>query len=326
MTGNIDGVIFGGSGFIGSHLYEYLVNKLNKHIINADLRKSSKVDTQFCDVRQDIDIKGTYHDRSIIYNLAAIHKTPGHVDREYYETNIQGAENVCQFAHDNKINTIVFTSSIAPYGASEDVKTEESLPMPNTPYGISKLVAEQIHRVWQAEESNKRKLIILRPGVVFGKSEGGNFTRLYQSLKKHMFFYPGRKDTLKASVYVKDLVRIMTKMAVNEPPGVRIYNLCYPEPHTIKDIVYILSKVTGVSKKIPLIPSLLLKIIATFLYNIARLFRLKIMDIHPERVKKLMISTNISGGKLHSSPYKLGYSLEDAIRDWYEDNNNTELI
>ena len=31
------------------------------------------------------------------------------------------------------------------------------------------------------EEPNNRKLIILRPGVVFGKNENGNFTRLYQA-------------------------------------------------------------------------------------------------------------------------------------------------
>jgi hypothetical protein len=47
--------------------------------------------------------------------------------------------------------------------------------------------------------------------------------------------------------------------------------------------------------------------------------------IHPDRVKKLMISTNINGQKLLDHGYKLNYSLEDAIADWYNDCNCTDL-
>ena len=39
---------------------------------------------------------------------------------------------------------------------------------------------------WQNENS-KRELTILRPGVVFGKGEHGNFTRLYKGIKKRYF-------------------------------------------------------------------------------------------------------------------------------------------
>ena len=48
--------------------------------------------------------------------------------------------------------------------------------------------------------------------------------------------------------------------------------------------------------------------------------------IHPDRVKKLMISTNICGLKLFESGYKFRYGLEKGIRDWYEDNQNSCLI
>ena len=39
---------------------------------------------------------------------------------------------------------MIFTSSIAPYGPSEELKTESSLPVPQTPYGASKLEAESV--------------------------------------------------------------------------------------------------------------------------------------------------------------------------------------
>ena len=69
------------------------------------------------------------------------------------------------FAEQYGIKKIVFTSSIAPYGADEALKEETTLPTPNTPYGISKLVAEKIHEKW-AEKDPKREQTILRPGVV----------------------------------------------------------------------------------------------------------------------------------------------------------------
>lgn len=41
-------------------------------------------------------------------------------------------------------------------------------------------------------------------------SEGnGNFTRLYWAIRGHKFAYPGRKDTIKVCIYVKELVRFM---------------------------------------------------------------------------------------------------------------------
>ena len=46
------------------------------------------------------------------------------------------------------------------------------------------------------------------------------------------------------------------------------------------------------------------------------------LGIHPDRVKKLMISTNISGAKLASTSFKMHYGLEGGIRDWFADNGN----
>lgn len=68
-----------------------------------------------------------------------------------------------------------------------------TLPTPNTAYGISKLVAEKIHEKWQNGNATHRQLTIVRPGVVFGKGENGNFTRLYWAICGHKFAYPGKK-------------------------------------------------------------------------------------------------------------------------------------
>ncbi len=45
----------------------------------------------------------------------------------------------------------------------------------------------------------------------------------------------------------------------------------------------------------------------------------KKVGIHPDRVKKLMVSTNICGKKLELSDYKFHYTLEKSFRDWFND-------
>ena len=160
------------------------------------------------DIRKPIEnLPFTPTEDDVIFNFAAVHRTPGHEDHEYFETNIRGAENVVAFAEKWNIKKIVFISSIAPYGAAEQLKKETTLPTPNTAYGISKLVAEKIHEKWQNGDAEHRQLTIVCPGVVFGKGENGNFTRLYWAIRGHKFAYPGRKDTIKACIYVKELVR-----------------------------------------------------------------------------------------------------------------------
>lgn len=319
-------VIFGGCGFIGSHVVDLLREKYpDAKIYIADLladaaQSDGVISYQRVDVRSPIELQGDFGANTLVFNFAAIHRTPGHPDYAYFETNIRGAENVCDFARKHGIENIVFTSSIAPYGAAEELKTEETLPTPNTPYGISKLVAEKIHREWAAENASRR-LSIVRPGIVFGKGENGNMTRLYKALKKRKFAYAGRKDTIKACIYVKDLVRVMLAMGEAEGEKTKLYNCCYYPSFTIEQIANTMLKATGMRRRIPFIPRKPMMAAAT----LCGLFGGLGLGICPARVRKLMVSTNIDGQKL-AKDYPLFYSLEDAFRDWFKDCGEEELV
>lgn len=318
--------IFGGSGFIGTNLINLLYEKFPGYgIFNLDIIENNhngKSRFVYCDVRNKIEIDDiTVTENDVVFNFAAVHTSPGHPDFEYFETNIKGAENVTRFADQFNIKKIIFTSSIAPYGASEDLKTEETLPTPNTPYGISKFVAEKIHMTWQNKIEKERQLTILRPGVVFGKGENGNFTRLYWGIKGRKFLYPGRKDTVKACIYVKEVVNFMLFRLDENKTDCEIYNCAYFPAFTIEEIAETMMKVTGTKRFIPKIPASILKSAAVIVGNVGG----KKLGIHPDRVKKLMISTNISGEKLAKSPYIFKYTFEEALNDWYEDNDKKFL-
>lgn len=333
-------IITGGTGFIGTHLANFIAeihpeaNIYNLDIVEPGnplptvknykpaLKEGERHKAKFvrCDVRKPIEVPFKVTPEDVIFNFAAVHRTPGHPDHEYFETNIRGAENVCAFAEKHGIKKIVFTSSIAPYGAAEELKEETTLPTPNTPYGISKLVAEKIHQTWQSGDKENRLLTIVRPGVVFGKGENGNFSRLYWGIKKHTFAYPGRKDTIKACIYVKELVRfIMWNVEDRKTPS-DIYNCTFEPAYTIEEIVQTIKRVTGLKQVVPYIPNTLIMPAA----YCAKLLGSP-MGICPARVKKLQISTNICGKKLAQSGYTFKFTFEEAITDWYKDNNNEYL-
>ena len=317
--------ITGGSGFIGTHLTNLLKERFpHCHIYNLDIVENSqegKVTYIYCDVRKPIHLEEvTVTEDDVIFNFAAVHRTPGHSDHEYFETNILGAENVTAFAEKYGIRRIVFTSSIAPYGAAENLKEEITVPTPNTPYGISKLVAEKIHTIWQAKNSSERQLTIVRPGVVFGKGENGNFTRLYWGLRGRKFMYPGRKDTVKACIYVKELVCFMLYRLEHHEQGVELYNCTFEPAYTIEQIVATMNKVTGLNRTAPLIPAWILMPAAAVIGCLGAP-----MGICPARVRKLMVSTNICGKKLADSGYHFHYTFEEAIADWFKHNDNQYL-
>lgn len=314
--------IFGGSGFIGTHLVDILKEQYpQSNVFNLDIVQNDhagKSSYVYCDIRERILLDVVFSSEDVIFNLGAVHKTPGYPDREYFQTNITGAENINAFAEEHNIRKIIFVSSISPYGASEEMKDETTLPQPNTAYGVSKLVAEKIHAVWQAKGLHERQLTILRPGVVFGKGEGGNFTRLYWGIRRGRFFYPGRKDTIKASIYVKELVRFFIYCLQRQQAGVELYNCTYEPAYTIEQICQAMMKTTGIKRKLIKIPAGLLIGVASVVAIVGG----RAVGIHPARVRKLMTSTNISGKKMIDSGYKLHYTFEEALRDWYADNGN----
>lgn len=330
-------IIAGGAGYVGSHLINYLVEgNIYNNIIIIDYIKpvidyskfSSDIYIIYTDIRKNINPepfkKLGCNNKTVIYNLAAICRIPGYPNIDYFRTNIRGAETICKLADDLGCKKIVFTSSVSPYGKSEDLKTEGSIPTPDDPYGSSKLVAEYIHRGWQEKDPKNRLLSILRPGIIFGKGEQANFTRLYESQKKGFFVYPGRKDTKKACVYVKDVAKACYSFSQMQP-GQHIYNLVYENAPTIEKICKTVAKHTDAKKPLFKVPGSLLMFAAYCIMVLGKMIGKDFNGIHPDRVKKVMLSTNISGKKLKDSGFLLDYSLDDAIKDWYKDCNFEQL-
>lgn len=305
-------LIFGGSGFIGSHLAERL-RADGADVVIADLVEPSRpvagAEYIRCDVRRPISIDvGAGFDK--VFNLAAVHRTPGHEPHEYYETNVLGAQHIVDWCDANALRTLIFTSSISVYGPSEECKSEASEPTPNGDYGRSKLIAESVHRHWAASSSENR-LTIARPAVVFGYGEHGNFTRLAHALKRGRFLYAGRTDVVKSCGYVEDLVDAMLYVDGLGKPET-IFNFCYDHHYTIEEICQTFNAVAGY--KLPrMLPKRLLKTAMTTLRVINPNDRGPIVAA---RIAKLTLSTNIEPAFLREHGYVWPTNLDGGLRAW----------
>ncbi|MCL2140902.1 MAG: NAD-dependent epimerase/dehydratase, partial [Dehalococcoidia bacterium] len=131
----------------------------------------------------------------------------------------------------------------------------------------------------------------------------------------------GRKNTIKACIYVKELAGFMFTMIVNQQAGTALFNCSFYPAYSIEQIVEAIKKVTNLKRNIINVNASLLIIAALIIGALGG----KTLGIHPARIKKVMTSTNISAKKLSSSGYRFKYTLEEALTDWYNDNNNQFL-
>lgn len=329
-------ILFGGTGFIGTHLAQHLLREhLAENITLVDLQpprnepycallqqglQSGKVAFVQWDLRKPIPASLLPPRADIVINLAAVHREPGHQPAEYFETNIHGAQNVCAYATAAECLRMVFISSIAPYGTSEEPRDETSLPVPETPYGSSKLVAETISTAWQVAAPG-RKLLILRPGVVFGPGEKGNVTRLIRSVVKGYFVYLGNRNTRKAGGYVKELCFVAQfglEHLDRGGEGVLLLNFSLDPPATMETFAETIRKVVGGRGSPITVPRFALLGAAYVIDGIASTFHIK-QPISPVRVRKTFRSTYFDPKRLREMGYTWRYTLEDSFRDWKQE-------
>ncbi len=309
-------IVFGGAGFIGTHLLRDLAERGIAPLVSADIAEPpdpvARVDYIHCDVRRPIEFDGTGFET--IYNLAGLVATPGHADAEYYRTNVTGAMTVCDFADKYDIQTICFTSTMSIYPTGDSLKTETSAIDPVNAYGASKAIGEAINRRWLDRRPDNR-LVISRPAVIFGPGEHGNFQRLHRLLRRGWFVYPGRQDTIKACGYVTDLVRSFS-FVLAMSGRFHLYNFAYPDRCTIADICGLVSAELGRPAPRATLPLSLLSIGARP-FELLESFGLR-TGINRARIAKLVESTNIHPSFLLAHGFEYSTSLKEGIRMWLE--------
>jgi len=314
-------ILFGGTGYIGTKIVQrFLDTNRFDLIIQADIRaplaEFDNVTYIFCDVREAINIELANVDleNSWIFNLAAIHREPGHDQAEYFDTNILGANNIIAFANRVGFKNIYFTSSIAPYGRSLLPRTEESMLYSETPYGISKGYAECLHKLWQLAD-NSRKLVICRPSVIYGPGDPGNILRMIRGIIYGTFFYPGNPDIIKAYGYIYGLLDSIDFVCFDKSDKSILYNYSEHPILTMRELGEVIKLKFNIKRKILSVPIFVLIFVASIFQIVVKLCR-KTSSIHPVRVRKAGFPTNVIPLYLIENGFVFKYGFLKSLEHW----------
>ncbi len=309
-------IIIGGGGYIGRRWAGRLAStKRFDRIVLADLERGDDAlppgaEFVVCDARIPLAAQLPSLDPDWIFNFAAVHREPGHEAHAYFDTNLAGARNAVDYATATGCRNILFTSSIAVYGPTSGPTSETSPLYPVTPYGISKLCAELIQDGWQ-QAGPGRRLLVCRPGVIYGPGDPGNILRMIRAVKRGYFLFPGRRSLRKSYGYIEGLLDSF-EFAIDGGLARLTFNYVERETETLGRLVELIQDHFG--RRVPTVsvPLPLLQAVAA-LVQVATRGR---SAVHPVRVRKAAVSTHIVPKMLGELGFDFRYDFDRSLKDW----------
>lgn len=270
--------ITGASGFVGKNLSVYL----EQHLVETDslsLRDTSWKTYLNKEVDAIIHLAGKAHDTS---NTAGA--------EEYFKVNRDLTIELFKEFLGSSIQDFFYFSSVKAVADRVDgILTEDINPEPLTPYGQSKLEAEQYLLAQNLPEG--KRLFIIRPCMIHGPGNKGNLNLLYKIVEKGIPWPLAAFSNKRSFLSIDNLSYLIHNMLLNKQLKSSVYNFADDEALATNDLVKLIA--TSLNKKQALwhIPT-----------NLVKAF-VKIGDVVPlplnsERLKKLTESYEVSNNKI----------------------------
>ncbi len=241
-------LITGGAGFIGSNLAEKLKKDGHDVVIIDNLttgrKKNLPLDVEFyeADILDIEKIRPFFSGVDGVFHLAAIPRVPLSIQDpvKTSNVNIMGTVNVFKCAIDEGIKRIVFASSSSIYGGQKVLPLQEDmLPNPLSPYGLQKLVGEQIAKMFS--DLYKIQIVCLRYFNVYGPKIDfdsdyslviGKFLRLKSQGKPLTIFGDGNQS--RAFCFIEDVVDANIRaMQSDKIKGGEVFNIGQKKSHSV---------------------------------------------------------------------------------------------
>lgn len=318
--------VTGGTGFIGSHLADYLIDDDAWSTVKCLVRSDEKwlEGKSYKKISGDLDsiktIERALEDTDVVFHLAAIVKAPS--KKEFIHANVEATENLLRLAQRNGVKKMVILSSLAAAGPSNGEPLREDDEMePVSTYGKSKKqMEEMIHDL----ADNDMSITILRPPAVYGPREDQIFT-LFKMMSKGIAPIVGDGENPKLSLlYVQDLVQAIVKAAKQTEKGVNTYFVGGDRITNWNEIKDIVSTVLG-KKSITLkIKPDWVKKIAGAVETTSALFG-SYPVLNREKANEMILTWTCSHDKAAKElSYKPEFTLEEGISRtlrWYKKHN-----
>ncbi|WP_313366854.1 NAD-dependent epimerase/dehydratase family protein [Sphingobacterium mizutaii] len=290
--------LFGGSGFVGSHLSSFFKNEevsLNEvSIRNSDWKN---------DIRRDsliwINLIGKAHDHKGTSNWETYVHSNVNVTKEIFNEFLDS--KAVLFIHLSSISAIEEIESIIPL-------MEEGICSPNSYYGRSKRLIEE----WLIQQrlNDGKKVVILRPPMIHGPGDKGNLSRLYRVISKGVPYPFSSFDNNRTFLSIWNFVFIINEIVKSfDKLESGIYHLGDDESVSTKDLIEIINQENnrkGINIRIP----------RKIILAVARLGDKLNLPINSIKVKKMTSSLLVSNDKIKSALNldKLPLSAKEGIR------------
>src|SRR5262245_9325369 len=156
---NVQVLVTGADGFIGSHLVEHLLsagakvralahyNSFNSWGWLDESSRRHEAEVVSGDIRDPHFCHGLLRDIEVVFHLAALIPIPySYVAPDsYVDTNIRGTLHLCQAARAAGVRRFVHTSTSEVYGSARYVPIDEAHPLtPQSPYSATKIAADAV--------------------------------------------------------------------------------------------------------------------------------------------------------------------------------------
>jgi UDP-glucose 4-epimerase len=263
-------IVTGGAGFIGSHIVDQYISAGHEVAIIDNLWEEGggkenninpKAKFYHADITNEAELARIFDEvgPEIVSHQAAQQSVAISTKKPQLDArvNVLGLLNVLTNCTRVKTQKIIFASSGATYGTPARLPIDEDVVQrPESPYGITKMVAEHYLRYWN--EAHGLRYTALRYGNVYGPRQDPNgeagviaiFARRFLSKQPVRIDWDGeqRKDY----VYVEDVARANLQALSRGDND--IFCIGAGNPVSVNEIYKTLAEITGYEPEITRAP------------------------------------------------------------------------
>ncbi len=273
-------LITGGAGYIGSHVARQLSEQGDSVTVFDNLSTGSReallyseklIHADLADEKALTEAVSNGRFDAVLHFAASIVVPESVSDPlKYYSNNTENTLRLIKACVDYRIKKFVFSSTAAVYGMPASGYADETAPpAPMNPYGASKLMSEQILR--DASLAHGLKYVVLRYFNVAGADpllrmgqRTPNATHLIKvccqaalGLRDRVEIfgvdYPTKDGTgVRDYIHVEDLAsaHLAALSYLNDGGESTIFNVGYGEGSTVREVIEMVKKVSGVDFKV----------------------------------------------------------------------------
>ena len=262
-------VVTGAAGFVGSHLSERLLS-LNHEVVGVDCFTDSydrrlkeanlamvRDEARFRLVENDLlslDLDSLLASADYVFHLAAqagVRASWGQSFTPYIRNNIATTQRLLEAAKGTTISKLIYASSSSVYGDARELPvTEETLPRPVSPYGVTKLAAEHLCSLYA--QVHALPVVSLRLFTVYGPRQRPDMAIqrfLSASLTGQPITIFGDGGQTRDFTFVDDVVEAHI-LAMEAPADERVFNVCGGSRVSINELLALVEEVTGRSPQV----------------------------------------------------------------------------